>query len=232
LLLCILLDLALIGARVLLYTPLLEQPNSLTYIAEPVALLLAYAGVVVAVTAGANPRRAVALRVGLLVGMLTGALWVINLSLETFASLPGGILTSAPFLLGAFALWGVAGGASARQTDSLALGVLAAIWAALICVLITITFGFALAYTSLPQLEQNIATDPDYLRSHWTDVRAFAIANQFDAAASHMLIAPVVATIVGVIGAVLSDGWAPARAGTSVSRVARDTQSTRDDHRA
>ncbi|MDP9244032.1 MAG: hypothetical protein M3O77_02990 [Chloroflexota bacterium] len=85
-------------------------------------------------------------------GMLTGALWVVNLSPETFRDLPAGILASAPFLLGAFAFWGAAGGWSARQTDSLRLGILAAILAALICVPITITFGFVLAYTSLPHL--------------------------------------------------------------------------------
>jgi len=209
LLLGILLDLALIGGRVLLYTPFLAQRNSLGYVLEPVALLLVYAGVVRAATAGADPRRRVALRTGLLVGVLTGALWIVNLTLETFADLPSGagFLASAPFLLGAFALWGVAAGRGARRTGSLRLGVLAALWAALICVLIAITFGLLLAYTSLPRLEHTLVTDPDYLRSHWRDLRAFAIANQFDAAASHLLIAPVVAVLVGLVGGLVSTGW-------------------------
>ncbi len=213
LLLGILLDLALIGGRALLYTPFLAQRNSLTYVVEPVAPLLVYAGVVFAVTTGPGPRRRVALRTGVLVGVVTGALWIVNLTLETFANLPSGagFLASAPFLLGAFALWGAAGGRSAWQTGSLRLGALAALWAALICVLMTITVGFVLAYTSLPRLAQALATDPDYLRSGWRDLRAFAIANQFDAAASHLLIAPVVAVIVGLVGGLISTGWARPR---------------------
>ena len=141
--------------------------------------------------------------------MLTGALWIVNLTLETFTDLSStsGLAATAPFLLGAFALWGMASAQSARRTGSLRLGILAALWAALICVLLTISYGLLLAYTSLPRLAQNLITDPDYLASRWGDLRAFAIANQFNAAASHLLIAPIVATLVGLVGSLLSTGW-------------------------
>lgn len=215
LLVAILLDLVLIGGRALLYTPFFAQRDSLMYLVQPIAALLVYGGLVIAFTTGPSAQRASALRTGALVGMLTGGLWVVNLTLETFANFSGSVslLASAPFLLGGFALWGIAGGITARRTGSLRLGVLAAVWAALICVVITVTFGFVLAYTSLPRLEANLVTDPDYLRSGWRDLRAFAIANQFGAAASHLIDAPIIAAIVGLLGGLLSAGWVRLRRG-------------------
>jgi hypothetical protein len=43
-------------------------------------------------------------------------------------------------------------------------------------------------------------SDPDYLRSGWTDVRAFAIANTFDAGFTHLVEAPVIAAVLGALG--------------------------------
>ncbi len=192
-------DFALIGLRVLLYTPFLQQHNALLYLVEPVALLLIYAGIAFATTTDTSPLRHVALRIGAVVGLFTGMMWIINLALETFSAATG-IPVTAPFLLGAFVLWGVAGFVTTRRTGSLALGVLAAIWSAMLCVLLAITFGFVLTYTSLPTLEQQMVGDPDFLRSHWSDLRAFAIANSFDSAFSHLLGALLISALFGTVG--------------------------------
>lgn len=192
-------DLALIVLRVLLYTPLLRQHNALIFILEPVILLILYVGIAVATTRNTGSHRYVALRDGATVGLVTGVMWIVYLAIETFSPVSG-IPVTAPFLLGAFVLWGVAGFLAARQTGSLALGILAAIWAAMLCVLLAITFGFLLTYTSLPTLERQMVTDPDFLRSRWSDIRAFAIANAFDSAFSHLLGALIVSAIFGAVG--------------------------------
>jgi len=193
------LNLLLIGIRVLRYTPFLRQHNALVYLFEPVVLLIIYAGIAFATTTNTSPQRHVALRLGAAIGLVTGILWVINLALETFSHLSG-IPVTAPFLLGAFVLWGVAGFLAARQTGSLALGIVAAIWGAMLCVLLAITFGLVLTYTSLPTLAQQMIADPDFLRSDWSDLRAFAIANAFDSAFSHLLGALLVSTVFGTGG--------------------------------
>jgi len=108
-------DFALIFLRVLLYTPFLRQHNALVYILEPVILLIIYAGVAFATTINASAKRHAALRIGATVGLITGAMWIINLALETFSHLSG-IPVTAPLLLGAFVLWGVAGFLATRQT--------------------------------------------------------------------------------------------------------------------
>jgi len=211
----ILLDLALVGGLVLHHRPLLAQPGGARYVAEPVIALLLYAGLGAWATAAGDPPRRRALCLGVAVGLLTGALWLVNLTLETFTDLGDrvGLLATAPFLLGAFVLWGLGGFLGAWRTRSIRLGILAAVLAALLCVLGTVTYGFLLAYTALPRLERNLAADPDYLRSGWGDVRAFAIANTFDAGFSHLLLAPLIAALVGGVGAGLGRGWGARIAG-------------------
>lgn len=196
-------DLALIAVRVALYTPLLTQPGGTIYVLEPVVLLVAYAAISWWLTAHPTEKRSIALSVGFTFGMISGALWLINLTIENFTNLSGriGILATAPFLLGGFALWGVAAFRAAPPTRSIPHGLLAAVWSAMICVLMTVTFGFLLTYTSLPLLERGLSADPDFLRSRWHDLHAFAIANSFDAAFSHLLGALIVSVIVGSLGA-------------------------------
>ncbi len=201
----VLLDLLLIGGQIVVYQPLLAQRNALTYVLEPVALLLAYTAATLWITGSANAARRIALREGTLIGLIGGILFIINLASETFLDLatPASLFTTAPFFLGTFALWGVAGYRSGRRTGSVPLGILAAIWSAMCTILLTITFGFILAYIALPRLQQNLANSPEYARSGWHDLHAFAIANQFDAAFSHLLVAVIIAAFLGALGSLI-----------------------------
>lgn len=197
----VLLDLLLIGAQVAVYRPLLSQPNALIYVLEPVALLLIYATAAIWITGASDRARRTALREGTLIGLVGGLLFTINLASETFLDLSAwaSLFATAPLFIGTFALWGVAAYRAARLTSSVAPGVLAAIWSAMCTILLTITFGFILAYVALPRLERNLAGSPEFARSGWHDLHAFAIANQFDAAFSHLLVAVIVATVLGTV---------------------------------
>jgi hypothetical protein len=204
----VVLNLGLIGLQVVLYPSLLSQPGSVGYIAEPIVLLLVYGAIIIVATsrvaAADLPARLATLSLATAFGLLTGGMWVVNHTLETFVGLSGlGILATAPLLLGAFLLWGVASFLRSWQTGSLQSGLLAALWSAMLCVLLTITYGFLLLYLALPRLSAMEANDPDFLRSHWSDLHAFAIANTFDAAFSHLLGALVVSLVFGAIGSLV-----------------------------
>ncbi len=136
--------------------------------------------------------------------MLSGAMWIASLTVETFAGLSGwpNIAATAPLLLGAFVLWTAAAAVVARRTGSLPAGVLAVAAAAMLCVTATIAFGSTLAYLAFPTVEQNINGSPEYLASHWSDLHAFAIANTLDAAFQHLALAPIIATVAGTLGAI------------------------------
>lgn len=217
LLLTISLNLLLIVVRAVLYFPLWSQPGALTYLLEPVVLLLVYAVITVWVTTVIASDRSPDLFYGSVMGCVAGALWIINLALETFEDLSAlGLLATAPFLLGGFALWGAAGFHAARRTGLMSSGVLAAVWSAMICVLMTVVFGLLLTYTSLSHLEHQLVADPDFLRSHWRDLRAFAIANSYDSAFSHLAGGLLIGTVAGAVGGCLGlvVPWSHSKAGT------------------
>ncbi len=196
----ILLDLVLIGTLVRGYLPFLRQPQSIIYWLEPVVLLISYGIIVVWLTHHPSRRRQTALQVGTWVGLITGLLWIINLASETFRA-RSDISSTAPFLLGGFALWGVAGFLSTRRTNTFTQGIVAAIWAAMLTVLLSVTFGFVLGLVAEPRLEQLMIGDPDFLRSGWQDRHAFTIANQFDSGFSHLGGALIIGSLVGTLGA-------------------------------
>jgi hypothetical protein len=199
-------NVALVALNVALYPAFFAQAGALIYLLEPFPLLFTYALIALFTTRRNDPQPSMALRAGLLFGLFTGCLWLLNLTLETFTDLSGGvsILATAPFLLGGFLLWGIAGAVAAWRTGSISSGLLAAVWSAMICVLLTIAYGWALPLVALPRLQQQLANDPDFLRSHWTDLHAFVLANSFDAGFSHLLGALIVGLTLGAIGAVVA----------------------------
>jgi len=194
----------------------LAHPGGGRYLLAPLAAFVAYA-TAAAVTARktrARPWLPTAVQVGMMAGAMTGAMWVVSLTVETFAGLSGwpNIAATAPLLLGAFAVWAAAGALAGKRTDSFAAGVLAAVFGAMLCVMITIGFGLTLVYLALPTLARNINGSPEYLASHWNDLHAFAIANTLDAAFQHLLIAPLIAAITGSLSALATHRYPrPAR---------------------
>jgi hypothetical protein len=159
------------------------------------------------------------------VGLLSALLWLFNLSLETFTNAGDswGILASAPFLLGGFLLWGVAGVVSAWQTKRFLLGVLAAVWSAMVCALLTVIYGWILLFVALPRLAEMMVRNPDFARSQWTDATTFAIANSFDAGFSHLLGALLIGGIVGVVGAGVGIGMRRLQSNGLVSAEERNS---------
>jgi hypothetical protein len=198
------LNTALMALNIALYPAFFAQPGALFYLLEPLASLIVYVVIAFLTTRRISSRADVASRVGLLFGLLTGCLWLVNLTLETFANTSGGagILATAPFLLGGFLLWGVASVVVAWRTGSFGLGLLAAVWSAMICALLTIAYGWTLPLVAQARLQKQLVNDPDFLRSRWTDLQAFVLANSFDSGFSHLLGALIIGGAFGAIGAV------------------------------
>lgn len=185
----------LIVTRVALMPSLLNQRHAILWVVQPLLALALYAAVVLVATGQTAARAERRDRWVIRVGLITGSLWIVNLIVETFAGLSGAasIAGSAPFLLGGIFAWTAAGYAIARRTGSVGQGIVVAVGSAMLCALLTILIGLALTFTSSGQLAHNLLGDPDFARSHWTDVRAFAFASTFSNAFSHLLEAPMVA---------------------------------------
>lgn len=203
------LSLSLIALHVALYSPVLTMPDGWSFVLAPVVLLVIYAAIVLIlptlarVTGGAN-----ALQLGTRIGLVVAGVEALNISLESLVAMPQAVTSAVTgiLMLTTFTLWGVTGFLGAYRSRSVRLGVLAAVWCSMVTMTFAVTFGYALLVVAWPRVTTFLATDLDFLRSHWSDLRAFTIANTLSNGAVHLLEAPLIALIVGGLGAVLG-GW-------------------------
>jgi hypothetical protein len=204
-------DAALAVAGVISYPSFLRQSGSVVYLAEPLLLLAIYAAVAVALVRSTGADRRRVLPAATVVAIAVGAIEVANISVETFAGLSGAtsLATTAPLILGPFAIWSVVAGWAARATGSLRTGLLAAIWTAMLTMMIAVTYGLVLLLAVPDRLGRDLLTDPDYARSGWPDVKAFALANTFDNGFTHLLGGLLVGSVVGLIGGLIGARLSP-----------------------
>jgi hypothetical protein len=79
---------------------------------------------------------------------------------------------------------------------------------------LTVVVGVALELFLWRISPESMLAWPEFQRSGWTDVHAFAIANALDSVISHLLLGPVVATVMGTIGSLWANAIRrPARPG-------------------
>ena len=198
LLLLVLVTSILVVVRLSEYKSYFAQPNANTYVVQLLAILIAY---VIAI---------------LFVGRLKGSFWASIFRLATMFGFASGlteILAIAgennvlafrvPQLLGmltVFATWGVAGLWTTLTLKSVKAGVLTSVVTAAICMLFGVAGGVWLEMFVAPANPAIVGGWEEFKRSDWTDPGAFQIANTLDSAFAHLLLAPLVATIFGVVG--------------------------------
>jgi hypothetical protein len=201
-------NLLMIGTRVASYPPVLDQPRGALFVLEPTALLIVYAWLVSWATRGVTADGETALLIGSTCGIVSGVISISHIVQENYLEMsPASTrLVTWTFIIGMFLPWAVAGFRTARKTGGLRFGLCAAVWSAVVCMVLTLSFGFAQLLTSLAWLEHRDATSPDFLRSGWSDLRAFAIADIFDAGFWHLLLGPTVAAVLGAAASVLAYG--------------------------
>jgi hypothetical protein len=197
----IVVNVALIAIRVSSYRQLLAMPGSAPFIAKPLIVLAVYFAVVMWMTSDTGGDRAVALSVGTSFGLVTAAVQIIHLFIESFVpteELVTGV-TALVFMVGTFLLWAVAGYVAGRRGASVGAAATAGSWAAIVCMLILVAVGLALSFVPIPSASY-VSTWSEFRESGWTDATAFGIANTFDSAYSHLLVGPIVGAITGAIG--------------------------------
>jgi hypothetical protein len=96
-----------------------------------------------------------------------------------------------------FVPWVVAG---YRVRDECAL---AGAWSALVCMVVTVTFGWSELLWALPRVTLRNVGSPELLRSGWTDLHAFAVVDLMQAGFWHVLLGPVIGALLGGIGGVM-----------------------------
>jgi hypothetical protein len=198
-------SLAMAIVAVARYPAFFLQHGARVFLSEPICALLGYVVGIVLVSRSRGPHWDTILKTAVAFGVLTGILEVVNIGIENGIPFSAsGPAVALGFMVVVFTLWGVAGFRSAHSLRSVRVGIVAAVSSACICMLIAVAAGFLMQFFLAAPDPASIATWTEYKRSGWTDPHAFVLANTLDSAFTHLVVAPIVATFVGGLGALLA----------------------------
>jgi hypothetical protein len=191
-------DLALVIGRLLTFATIAQMPGFPVTLGWLVLGFAAAAAFVIWASSSKLADRD--FRLPTAIGLAGGVMMVAHWALENFGARIGEDwrLTVA-VMLATFILWFSAGWRAGRSQFTAVSGAVAGCWAAIVSVTLAVTFGFAGMYFNVPSPEY-VATWPEYIQSGWRDPQAFAVANIFDAATSHLVTALLLGTILGGVG--------------------------------
>jgi hypothetical protein len=188
----------LIAIGVHRYPDYWAQRGALTFLLEPVCLLIVYAAAVGWIARSTNLLWSSILPTAFCVGLASALVEILSLSIESnllFEVCGAGVPLGSMLIL--FSLWGLAGWLGSRRLQSIGAGITTAVSSAAICMLFGVAGGFLVEFVIAPPSPAAVANWAEFQRSGWTDSHAFAIANTLDSGFTHLLLAPLIAAIVG-----------------------------------
>ena len=195
------LDLTLAALGIARYPALFIEHGAWIFVAELVGVLLVYGGAAAVLLRLRGPAWQTISKYGCVFGCITGGLEVLSLAIETWIPAWAHLgIFSVGFMVTLFVLWGIAGGWAARSTGSIISGVWTAVTSAALCMLVAVAAGFVVEFFLAKPDVTAVQTWQEFKRSGWTDARAFGVANTLDSGFTHLLIAPVVASLFGLAG--------------------------------
>jgi hypothetical protein len=143
-----------------------------------------------------------ALWVGTVAGLAMAAIGVLYHSVEITTSLPAsiGALLGAGMWGAMFLTFGIACSATFSKEKSLGLGVLSSAWCGMMYAAVMVACALAIAFTFMPHMQRILA--PLFSTSGLPDPQAFVVRHEVGAAGEHLLLAPIIALIVGLVSGV------------------------------
>ena len=206
--------LVLLGLRVLWYPAVLSAPHgggsaSSSVIGVAILALVYLVATLVVVRLAPQPAqmdRAAVLRRAALVGALVGVVALGAIATDTLAQPESALSVGAWSLVGvaALAAWGWVGVMAARVGGSWRLGVVAALWRGMVSALVGAAGEVVSTLLALPRLAQNELSNADYLYWHQPDIQSYAIASALALSMIGLILAPIVASLIGGIGSWLA----------------------------
>jgi hypothetical protein len=184
-----------------MYPPFLTMPHSVSYILESGIMLFLYIGIVIWAT-----RPAVSpaiLRMATFFGVIACLLEIVHISIENFGHMDSHTetISTGIFMLGLFLIFAVSGYRTMLYKRNIIPAMLAGSWSAIVCMLIVTTYGLSQLFWSFGSMEKHNIGNPDFIRTGWTDLHAFVIADIFEACFKILFVGPVAGIIFGLFGA-------------------------------
>jgi hypothetical protein len=204
LLVVISIDIIMVIISTFMYPPLLTMPHFYTYILELGVMLPLYIAIVLWATRPSTVLTT--LRIAAFFGLMAGLLEIVHISIEDFGHMNAHAETVSTgiFMGGLFLLFAVSGYCITLNRRNVISGMLGASWSAVVCMLIVMTYGLSQLFWSFGAIENHDIGDPDFIRTGWTDMHAFVIADIFEACFKILLLGPIVGLVFGLFGAVIA----------------------------
>ena len=193
----------LVFVRVFFFPGFFAQPDATGYVLRLLLLLVVYVGVSFWVATKSVLLGTYALRTILSVGAVGGLAEVLNVSMENGLPIPmPSRFVPLAITLIIFLSWGLTGYLVTRR-ERFKVGFGAAVVCGIFCMLLGVAGGIAFELYIVPVHPDVVATWAEFQRSGWSNPAAFQVANTLDSAFTHLLVSPVVALLVGGLGATL-----------------------------
>src|SRR4051812_28170206 len=177
---------ALLLYAVLRYPASLSQGGQFSLLVTAGALLASGAAALWARHAASDSLQ-IALEQGGRIGLLLGAVAVLNHTIEIFAALDAtmGAIFGVSMWAVLFLAFGGVASATYQRSGSLGLAISASVWCALVSTVMTLLAGYSIALLFMPHMQQIL--QGIYAQSGMTDPQAFVIHNTLSSGASHVL---------------------------------------------
>ena len=150
----------------------------------------------------ASARIQAALRVGTLAGLSMAAVGVLYHSVEISTSLPASVsaVLGASMWGAMFLAFGFACSATFMKEKSIGLGLLSSIWGGMIYAAMLVACALAMGFVFMPHMQGILA--PLYSANGIQDPQAYVIRHEVSEAATHLSLAPAIASFVGLVSGV------------------------------
>lgn len=134
-------------------------------------------------------------------GLWIGFLLLVNISMEEFIDWPGknGSLISTLVMMALiFGSFSLISAIRTWKTGELVQGIKSSFISAVLGTAIALSYGFLIHYLFSARMVSILKNYPGY--DSFSDPKAFIFFNAFDNASNHILVAPVISVIMGVVG--------------------------------
>jgi len=134
-------------------------------------------------------------------GLLIGLLFLVNISMEEFIDWPAGngsLISTLVMMALIFCSFSIISGIRTWKTGNIVQGIKSSFISALLGTAIALSYGFLIHYLFSARMVSILKNYPGY--NSFSNPKAFIFFNAFDNASNHILVAPVISVIMGVVG--------------------------------
>jgi hypothetical protein len=143
-----------------------------------------------------------AIRHGTKMGLVTGVVWILHMTILHFIHFPviWGTIFTWIFMILVLFIFGYTAYRYMARSNHLFASLLSTLWTAMFSILLLFLYSWIVTFLFMPWIEKILIGDPDYLISGMINISDYTIHHNIESAGIHLLEAPVLALIVGLIG--------------------------------